>query len=265
MPSGSSSKDSTQLPSLLVTGKTPKTKNRPRRLTPAGDRLRRRPAPPSRVPKESVPEYHVTWGIDLNAADPVDAARKALAIQRNAASWATVFTVHGETPTAAVDLKRPAGPAARPGRRPRPPPCRPAGRPRWLRLRRCRRRRPAGRPAPLGRLPRHRTAAGPVTGRCHRVANAAARVAQRERGRGGRGAGRKPIHQITAITVNLVISPSGQVRLSSSSARGCSDGRMALLGPCTHRAGRGGARVDPASPSRAFSLPAWCSHRSSGF
>ncbi|MEJ8639950.1 hypothetical protein [Streptomyces sp. MS2.AVA.5] len=51
-----------------------------------------------------MPECHVTWEIDLNAADPVDAARKALAIQRNAASWATVFTVHGDTQTATVDL-----------------------------------------------------------------------------------------------------------------------------------------------------------------
>ncbi|GGW65399.1 hypothetical protein GCM10010381_58000 [Streptomyces xantholiticus] len=51
-----------------------------------------------------MPEYHVTWEIDLNATDPVDAARKALTIQRSAAAWATVFTVHGDTQTATVDL-----------------------------------------------------------------------------------------------------------------------------------------------------------------
>ncbi|MGW6569825.1 hypothetical protein [Streptomyces sp. NPDC054975] len=51
-----------------------------------------------------MPEYTVTWEIDVGAADPVDAARKALAIQRNAASWAAVFTVHSDTSTATVDL-----------------------------------------------------------------------------------------------------------------------------------------------------------------
>ncbi|MEV6655313.1 hypothetical protein [Streptomyces sp. NPDC051219] len=51
-----------------------------------------------------MPECHVTWEIDLNAADPVDAARKALVIQRNAASWATVFTVHGDSQTVTADL-----------------------------------------------------------------------------------------------------------------------------------------------------------------
>ncbi|MGX1025557.1 hypothetical protein RKD37_000005 [Streptomyces ambofaciens] len=40
--------------------------------------------------------YLVRWDIDLDACDPVDAARKALAIQRDPRSWATVFTVHGE-------------------------------------------------------------------------------------------------------------------------------------------------------------------------
>ncbi|MFF7764330.1 hypothetical protein [Streptomyces griseorubiginosus] len=40
--------------------------------------------------------YLVRWDIDLDASDPVDAARKALAIQRDPGSWATVFTVHGE-------------------------------------------------------------------------------------------------------------------------------------------------------------------------
>lgn len=40
--------------------------------------------------------YHVRWDMDLDARDPVDAARRALAIHRDPRSWATVFTVHGE-------------------------------------------------------------------------------------------------------------------------------------------------------------------------
>ncbi|MCI3277005.1 hypothetical protein [Streptomyces cylindrosporus] len=48
------------------------------------------------------------WEIDLEAGDSVGAARKALAIQRDPGSWATVFTVQGEHQGAArvatVDL-----------------------------------------------------------------------------------------------------------------------------------------------------------------
>ncbi|MDQ0847778.1 hypothetical protein [Streptomyces sp. V1I6] len=51
-----------------------------------------------------MPEYHVIWEIDLDAADPVEAARKALTIQRNPTSWATVFTVHDDAQTVTVDL-----------------------------------------------------------------------------------------------------------------------------------------------------------------
>ncbi|MGW2415982.1 hypothetical protein ACWCV5_27980 [Streptomyces tubercidicus] len=51
-----------------------------------------------------MPEYSVTWEIDLDAADPGDAARKALSIQRDASSWATVFTVRTATQTITVDL-----------------------------------------------------------------------------------------------------------------------------------------------------------------
>ncbi|MEU9072111.1 hypothetical protein AB0D60_35160 [Streptomyces sp. NPDC048306] len=40
--------------------------------------------------------YRVRWDIDVDACDPVDAARKALAIQRDPRSWATVFTVRGD-------------------------------------------------------------------------------------------------------------------------------------------------------------------------
>ncbi|MEU9064976.1 hypothetical protein AB0D13_40650 [Streptomyces sp. NPDC048430] len=50
-------------------------------------------------------EYTVTWSIDLDADDPVHAARLALAIQRNPASWATVFTVQDDAQqTVTVDL-----------------------------------------------------------------------------------------------------------------------------------------------------------------
>lgn len=38
-------------------------------------------------------EYVVSWFIDIEADSPEEAARKALTIQRNCASWATVFTV----------------------------------------------------------------------------------------------------------------------------------------------------------------------------
>jgi hypothetical protein len=38
--------------------------------------------------------YTVAWEIDLDSDDPVDAARKALAIHRDPQSWASVFTIH---------------------------------------------------------------------------------------------------------------------------------------------------------------------------
>jgi hypothetical protein len=37
--------------------------------------------------------YHVTWEIELSAVSPAQAAQKALAIQRNPESYATVFDV----------------------------------------------------------------------------------------------------------------------------------------------------------------------------
>jgi hypothetical protein len=40
-----------------------------------------------------MPEYHVTWEIELNADSPCEAAVKALAIQRDPDSIATVFDV----------------------------------------------------------------------------------------------------------------------------------------------------------------------------
>ncbi|MEU5109611.1 hypothetical protein AB0H07_46510 [Streptomyces sp. NPDC021354] len=51
-----------------------------------------------------MPAYGITWEITLDADDPVHAARKALAIHRDPASWATVFTVHCDDQTATVDL-----------------------------------------------------------------------------------------------------------------------------------------------------------------
>jgi hypothetical protein len=43
--------------------------------------------------EDSQMEYKVAWHIDIDADSPEDAARKALAIQRNPESIATVFNV----------------------------------------------------------------------------------------------------------------------------------------------------------------------------
>lgn len=40
-----------------------------------------------------MPEYTVTWSIDIDATTPEDAARKARAIQQNPASSAVCFDV----------------------------------------------------------------------------------------------------------------------------------------------------------------------------
>lgn len=51
--------------------------------------------------------YLVTWEIDIDADTPEDAARKALAIQRDPASIATVFDVYdcdGRAGLVRVDL-----------------------------------------------------------------------------------------------------------------------------------------------------------------
>lgn len=40
--------------------------------------------------------YHVNWEIELDAESPVDAARKALAVQRDPQSLASVFVVTDE-------------------------------------------------------------------------------------------------------------------------------------------------------------------------
>jgi hypothetical protein len=44
-----------------------------------------------------MPDYHVNWEIELNADSPREAATKALAIQRDPDSIATVFDVTDES------------------------------------------------------------------------------------------------------------------------------------------------------------------------
>lgn len=52
-----------------------------------------------------MPEYHVTWEIDLEADSPREAADHALAIQRDPDSTATVFDVtDGIGTTDRIDL-----------------------------------------------------------------------------------------------------------------------------------------------------------------
>jgi hypothetical protein len=43
-----------------------------------------------------MPIYHLTWEIDIDASSPREAAEKALAIQRDQGSIATVFDVVDE-------------------------------------------------------------------------------------------------------------------------------------------------------------------------
>jgi len=53
-----------------------------------------------------MPEYMVQWEIELSAKSPEDAAAKALKIQRDPDSTATVFDVTGEDDrTIRVDLE----------------------------------------------------------------------------------------------------------------------------------------------------------------
>lgn len=41
-------------------------------------------------------EHHVTWACEIDAASPVEAARKALTMLQDPSSIANVFTVDGE-------------------------------------------------------------------------------------------------------------------------------------------------------------------------
>ena len=51
-----------------------------------------------------MPKYRVVWEIDIfDAQNPEDAARKALAIQRNPESDATVFYVASEDPDYTIE------------------------------------------------------------------------------------------------------------------------------------------------------------------
>jgi len=49
-------------------------------------------------------KYRVCWEIDIVASSPEDAARRALRIQRDPASTATVFDVHTDLASESVDL-----------------------------------------------------------------------------------------------------------------------------------------------------------------
>lgn len=51
-----------------------------------------------------MPIYRVAWLIDIDAADPVEAAQIAFNIQRDKTSIATNFVVHDETQQWFVDL-----------------------------------------------------------------------------------------------------------------------------------------------------------------
>lgn len=68
------------------------------------------PCPHQNAPDDAEPDsgqtrsYHVTWTIDVEAVDPTDAARQALACQRDLRSWATVFTVTDGQEEHIVDL-----------------------------------------------------------------------------------------------------------------------------------------------------------------
>ncbi|MGQ4354876.1 hypothetical protein [Streptomyces drozdowiczii] len=53
---------------------------------------------------ETTSPYEVTWTMDLDAADPVDAAREALDIIRDPTSWALIFDVRGNGQAVTVDL-----------------------------------------------------------------------------------------------------------------------------------------------------------------
>jgi hypothetical protein len=52
-----------------------------------------------------MPNFVVTWTIDIEADTPEGAARKALAVQRDQNSIATVFEVHDGEQSKTVDLE----------------------------------------------------------------------------------------------------------------------------------------------------------------
>lgn len=54
-------------------------------------------------------KYHVTWEIDIDARNPTQAARKALEIQREPESIATVFKVFSDKKMHEIDLSELSG------------------------------------------------------------------------------------------------------------------------------------------------------------
>jgi hypothetical protein len=63
------------------------------------------PSPNLRSEEPEIKEYCVTWGIELDAESPEDAAQKALAMLRDPNSQATIFQVEREDyPAVNIDL-----------------------------------------------------------------------------------------------------------------------------------------------------------------
>lgn len=56
-----------------------------------------------------MPEYEVRWRIEIEAKTPLEAARKALAIQRDPDSLATVFDVYWTEANVEVDAAQVKG------------------------------------------------------------------------------------------------------------------------------------------------------------
>jgi hypothetical protein len=60
---------------------------------------------PERSDTVAKTDYRVCWEIDIVAEEPADAARQALAIQRDSRSTSTVFDVHDGDKSVRVDLE----------------------------------------------------------------------------------------------------------------------------------------------------------------
>lgn len=111
-PSAAAIHCSTDTPEWELTVETASLK-----LHPAGG-AKSRPLAPSEgmtnQPDSDGTTFRVRWEIDLEATDPRDAARRALAIQRDPASTATHFEItphgDGEAPPTIVDFHDEAAP-----------------------------------------------------------------------------------------------------------------------------------------------------------
>lgn len=64
-----------------------------------------------------MPEYSISWNVEIDAETPVHAAFAALALQRDPTSWATVFTVHTDDGDVVGVPVRTLSPAAKKGAR----------------------------------------------------------------------------------------------------------------------------------------------------